>query len=92
MKRSKTETQGRQPVTEYVLPEKALAQMGDGMSVLFEAKKEPRRTLLPDPSELQEFGTAAMLSEANAFAAQYDVNHYLTVQIPESDISDAQGG
>ncbi len=61
-------------MTEYVFPEEALAQMDDGRSVLFEAKKAPRRTMLPDPSELQVFDTAGILSRADAFAAQYDIS------------------
>ena len=71
---SKTETSGRNPVVEHVYPEEALAQMDDGLAVLFEAKKAPRRTMLPDPSELQVFDTAGILSRADAFAAQYDIS------------------
>jgi len=71
---SKTETSGRNPVTEYVYPEEALAQMEDGRSVLFEAKKAPRRTILSDPSEVQLFDTAGILSRAEDFAAQYDIS------------------
>jgi hypothetical protein len=48
--------------------------MAEGQSVLFEASWWPRRTLLPDPSELSEFDTSGILSRAEAFAAQHDVD------------------
>lgn len=67
-------TSGSTHVLENVYPEDTLAQMSPDQSVLFQANNWPRRTLLPDPSELQEFDTLGILSRANALAAKYDIN------------------
>ena len=67
-------TTGKTHILESVYPEDSLAQMSADQSVLFEAHYCPRRTLLPDPSELQEFDTLRILHRADALAAQYDIN------------------
>lgn len=81
-------TKGKTHVLENVYPDDALAQMSEGQSVLFEATKPPRRTLLPDPSELsglyppllslpyptQHLSVSEILRQADEFAAQYDVS------------------
>ena len=61
-------------VLENVYPEDELAQMSETHSVLFEAQRAPRRTLLPDPSELLLFQTSENLSLAAAYAAQHEVD------------------
>lgn len=67
-------TAGKTHILESVYPDDSLAQMSADQSVLFQAHFSPRRTLLPDPSKLQAFDTLGILSQANAFAAQYDVD------------------
>lgn len=68
---SKSATTSRSQISQPVYPEEALAQMGDDQAVLFEAKKPPRRTLLPDPLQLPYVGE--ILKNAVEYAAKYEV-------------------
>jgi len=59
-------------VTDHVYLEQHLALMGEGQSVLFEAGKLPRRTWLPDPTEMTN-GYQTILARATSTAKKCEV-------------------